>query len=161
MAIISSRHIRHQMCIEELRKLGAKVTTIQGVMFYVKFEIGTTRLAYMYHIKSDNTYYLGRAKPYCMTIGDYETEEDVVDFIKNDLEHFKNAMNSKNFDEFIEIDQSVTKLVRNFEDLYLYYNVPKGDIDDIKKEVEEIIGRIDEVKSRSKLIYNIPLILEK
>ncbi|WP_432663949.1 hypothetical protein R9X47_25560 [Wukongibacter baidiensis] len=154
MAIMSSRLIRHQICIEELRELGAKVISIQGIMFYVKFKIKDTKISYMYHVKTDNTYYLERIKPYFMCIGDYQSEEDVIDIIKIDLEQFKNAMNSKNFNEFIDVDKSITKLVRYFEDLYLYYNVSKDDLGTIKDEVGVIIDKIMEIKGRSERVYH-------
>lgn len=151
---MSSRLIRHQICIEELKDLGAKVISVQGVMFYVKFKIKDIKLSYMYHIKTDNTYYLERIKPYFMTIGDYESEEDIIDIIKIDLEQFTNAMNSKNFNDFIDIDRRITKLVRYFEDLYLYYNVPKDDLTIIKDEVDTILDTILEIKDRSKRVYH-------
>lgn len=154
MAIMSSRLIRHQICIEELRQLGAKVISIQGIMFYVKFKVKDTKISYMYHVKTDNTYYLERIKPYFMSIGDYHSEEDVIDIIKIDLEQFKNAMNSKNFNEFIDVDQSITKLVRYFEDLYLYYNVKKDDLGIIKDEVNIILDKILEIKGRSERVYH-------
>lgn len=154
MAIMSSRLIRHQICIEELRQLGAKVISIQGIMFYVKFKINETKLSYMYHIKTDNTYYLERIKPYFMTIGDFQSEEDIIDIIKIDLEQFTNAMNSKNFDNFIEIDKSMTKLVRYFEDLYLYYNVSKDDMGTIKEEVGHLLDKIIAIKDNSQRVYH-------
>ncbi|SHK49999.1 hypothetical protein [Paramaledivibacter caminithermalis] len=153
MAIMSSRLIRHQICIEELRKLGAKVISIQGIMFYVKFKIKDTKLSYMYHIKTDNTYYLERIKPYFMTIGDFQSEEDIIDVIKIDLEQFTNAMNSKNFNNFIQIDKSITKLVRYFEDLFLYYNVSKDDLNTIQDEVDLLLNKIIEIKNKSKRVY--------
>lgn len=150
---MSSRLIRHQICIEELRNLGAKVISIQGIMFYVKFKVKNTKLSYMYHIKTDNTYYLERIKPYFMSIGDYSSEEEIIDIIKIDLEQFNNAMNSKNFEEFIEIDQNMTELVRYFEDLFLYYNVPKDDLVRIRDEISNVLDTIIEIKDRSNRVY--------
>lgn len=154
MAIMSSRLIRHQICIEELRNLGAKVISIQGIMFYVKFKVKDTKLSYMYHIKTDNTYYLERIKPYFMSIGDFSSEEEIIDIIKIDLEQFNNAMNSKNFPEFIEIDQSITELVRYFEDLFLYYNVPTEDLRAIRGEISTVLDKIIEVKNNSCRVYH-------
>jgi hypothetical protein len=141
------------MCIEELRKLGAKVISVQGIMIYVKFKINNTKLEYIYHINPDNTYFLERIKPYVMAVGDFESEEDLVDLIKIDVEQFQNAMKSKNFQDFIEIDKSISKLVRFFEDLYLYYNIPKEDTAIIKNKVEEILDEIIDIKNRSERVY--------
>jgi len=154
MAIMSSRLIRHQMCIEELKKFGAKVISIQGIMIYVKYKIKDTKLEYIYHINPDNTYFLERIKPYVMAVGDFATEEDIVDIIKIDIEQFENAMNSKNFKDFIEIDEKISKLVRYFEDLYLYYNIPKEDLNLLKNEVDKILNSIIDIKNNSKRVYH-------
>jgi len=154
MAIMSSRLIRHQICKEELKKLGAKVLDIQGIMFYVKFILNdNVKLSYIYHLNPDNTYFLERIKPYSMAIGDYDNEEDIVDTIRVDLEQFKNAMNSKNFVNFIEIDNKISKLVRIFEDLYLYYNIETEDLDTLKDGVYNVLEIIKDIKSHSDRVY--------
>jgi hypothetical protein len=154
MAIMSSRLIRHQICKEELKKLGAKVLDIQGIMFYVKFILNdNVKLSYIYHLNPDNTYFLERIKPYSMAIGDYDNEEDIVDTIRVDLEQFKNAMNSKNFVNFIEIDNKIAKLVRIFEDLYLYYNIETEDLDTLKDGVYNVLEIIKDIKSHSERVY--------
>ncbi|WIF94281.1 hypothetical protein [Caminicella sporogenes] len=153
MAIMSSRLIRHQFCIEELKKLGAKVISVQGIMIYVKFKIKNIKLEYLYHINPDSTYFLERIKPYVMAVGNFNTEEDIIDIIKIDLEQFKNAMNSKNFKDFIEVDDKISKLVRYFEDLYLYYNISKEDLKLLKDEVNTILNTIIDIKDRSKRVY--------
>lgn len=154
MAIMSSRLIRHQICKEELKKLGARVLDIQGIMFYVKFILNdNVKLSYIYHLNPDNTYFLERIKPYSMAIGEYDNEEDIVDTIRVDLEQFKNAMNSKNFVNFIEIDNKISKLVRIFEDLYLYYNIEEEDLDKLKDGVYNVLEIIKDIKSHSERVY--------
>lgn len=154
MAIMSSRLIRHQICKEELKKLGARVLDIQGIMFYVKFVLNDNiKLSYIYHLNPDNTYFLERIKPYSMAIGEYDNEEDIVDTIRVDLEQFKNAMNSKNFVNFIEIDNKIAKLVRIFEDLYLYYNIESEDLDKLKDGVYNVLEIIKNIQSHSERVY--------
>lgn len=154
MAIMSSRLIRHQICKEELKKLGARVLDIQGIMFYVKFVLNDNiKLSYIYHLNPDNTYFLERIKPYSMAIGEYDNEEDIVDTIRVDLEQFKNAMNSKNFVNFIEIDNKIAKLVRIFEDLYLYYNIESEDLDKLKDGVYNVLEIIKDIQSHSERVY--------
>jgi len=153
MAIMSSRLIRHELCKEELKKLGARVLDIQGIMFYVKFTLNDTKISYVYHLNTDNTFFLERIKPYTCAIGDYNTEESVVESIREDIKQFKNAMNSTNFDSFIEVDQHITKLVRLFEDLYLYYNVSKDDLGVINGEVNKVLEIINDVQERSERVY--------
>jgi len=153
MAIMSSRLIRHEICKEELKRLGARVLDIQGIMFYVKFKINGTKISYVYHLNKDNTYFLERIKPYTCAIGDYDTEESVVDTIREDIKQFKNAMKSTNFDSFIEVDQHISKLVRLFEDLYLYYNVEKEDLTLVNEEINKVLDIINDVQERSERVY--------
>ncbi len=77
------------MCKEELKRLGARVLDIQGIMFYVKFKINGTKISYVYHLNKDNTFFLERIKPYTCAIGDYDSEEDVIDTIRVDIKQFK------------------------------------------------------------------------
>lgn len=153
MAIMSSRLIRHELCKDELKKLGARVLDIQGIMFYVKFVLNGTKISYVYHLNADNTFFLERIKPYTCGIGDYATEEDVIANIKIDIEQFKNAMNSSNFESFIEVDQHISKLVRLFEDLFLYYNVSKPDLELVNIEVNKVLDIINDVQERSERVY--------
>ncbi len=153
MAIMSSRLIRHEICKDELRSLGAHVLDIQGIMFYLKFKISGHKISYIYHLNPDNTYFLERVKPYSMVIGDFNTEEDIVDVIRIDIDQFKNAMNSHNFSKFIEVDNNISKLVRIFEDLYLYYNIEENDIDTLNKDLKNVLHTIKDIKSRSNRVY--------
>lgn len=153
MAIMSSRLIRHEICKDELKALGARVLDIQGIMFYVKFKINNTKISYIYHLKPDNTYFMERVKPYTMPIGDYTTEEEIVDLIKIDIEQFRNAMNSHNFDTFIKVDNNISKLVGIFEDLYLYYNISEEDLLSLNSEVKNVLDTIKTIKSKSDRVY--------
>ena len=153
MAIMSSRLIRHEICKDELKKLGARVIDIQGVMSLVKVQIEGTKISYIFHINDDNTFYLERIKPYSMPIGDYTTEEEIVDVITVDIEQFQNAMRSKNFSKFIEIDYHIAKLVRLFEDLYLYYNIKKDDLEILDTEIHTLLDIIRRIKTDSERVY--------
>jgi len=153
MAIMSSRLIRHELCKDELKRLGARVLDIQGIMFYVKFNLNGTKISYVYHLNTDNTFFLERIKPYTCAIGDYNTEEGVVESIREDIKQFKNAMNSSNFESFIEVDSHIAKLVRLFEDLYLYYNVSKDDVNLVNEEVNKVLDIINDVQERSERVY--------
>lgn len=153
MTFMSSRMVRHELNKEELKKLGAKFIDIQGVMFYVKFRINNYKISYLYHLNSDNTYFLERIKPYTMAVGNYSTEEEIVDLIKVDIEQFSNAMKSKHFKNFLDIDMNISKLVRIFEDLYLYYNLGDEDIDKINDELDKLLEIFLQIKFKSERVY--------
>ncbi|MBS4537969.1 hypothetical protein GOQ27_05820 [Clostridium sp. D2Q-11] len=153
MAYMTIRQIRHQMCLNRLRDMGCEVISIQGVMFFVKYKLNDFKISYMYHINSDNTYFLERIKPYVVTAGDLKTEDDVVNLIKVDIEQFLNARKSKNFQSFIEVDTELSKTVRTFEDLFLYYNLSKEDTELVKDEIDKIKKLLKEVKGRSQRVF--------
>ncbi|MBM7562269.1 hypothetical protein [Fusibacter tunisiensis] len=153
MAIMSSRLIRHEICKEEFQKMGARVIDIQGIMFLVKFDLGGNRITYAYHLNEDNTFFVERIKPYLLSIGDFQYEEDIVDIIRVDVEQFRNAMNSSNFKQFIEIDNHLTKLVRLFEDLYLYYNISKEDLKVLDGSVDCVLESIKDIMRHSDRVY--------
>lgn len=154
MTIFSARPLKHKFCIEELQKISAEVLEIEGIMFIVKYNNNNLNIEYIYHINPDNTYLLERIKPYSLFLSEHDTEESVVSAIKNDIDQFNNARHSKNFDAFVSIDKDFTKIVRYFEDLYLYYNIDKEDIDFLKKEVHDIAESIIKIKNRSKRVYH-------
>mgnify|MGYP006432335379 CR=1 FL=1 len=153
MSIMSSRLIRHEVCKDDLEKAGANVIDIQGIMFYVNFEINDYKIAYIYHLKPDKTYTLERIKPYFVQIGTYDKEENVVNAIKIDIEQFKNAMKSSNFKDFIQVDDKISKLVRVFEDLYLYYNLGDKEINKLNKEIDTILDTIKDIMKKSDRVY--------
>jgi hypothetical protein len=122
-------------------------------MFLVKYQLDDYKITYMYHINNDNTYFLERIRPYVVPAGDFKTEEEVVESIKTDIEQFKNAKKSKNFQSFIDVDVELSKTVRTFDDLFLYYNISKEDTLLINDEINKIKSLLKEVKNRSKRVY--------
>jgi hypothetical protein len=153
MISLSSRLLNHEYVKEELERMGARVIDVHGTMCMVKFLIKDIKINYIYHTNRDNTFFLERTKPYVVPLGDFDTEEDILEIIKIDFEQFNNAMHSSNFDEFIEVDTTIAKLVRTFEDLFLYYNVSKDNLNDIRQKTEDILEKIHEVKNSSERIY--------
>ncbi|MCT4594080.1 MAG: hypothetical protein N4A57_07425 [Anaeromicrobium sp.] len=153
MTLASSRLLRHEICMEQLKKTGAEIIDFEGVMFFVKYKVGKIGIVYLYHRGTDNTYLLERVKPYSMLINQYRKEEEVVTAITNDIDQFRNAANSKNFPDFLSVDQDFTKIVRYFEDLYLYYNIDKEDLTLMKDEIKKVVDLILDIKNRSKRVY--------
>ncbi len=149
----SSRLIRHDICRQELIEFGAKVMDVSEIMTYVAFEFAETTIAYIYSLTPEDEFHFERAKPYVMDIGIYQTENEIVDIIKNDIKQFKNAMQSSHFKQFIEIDRTIAETVRNFEDLYLYYNIDEPELAKIVAEVRRLKDEIFAVKDTSERVY--------
>ncbi|MTI47617.1 hypothetical protein [Sporosalibacterium faouarense] len=136
-----------------LKQMGAQVEVINSFMCYVTFNVKNTEIAYCYNVNKKGDYFLERIKPYPEVAGTFKSEEDVINIIYTDIEQFKNATESHDFSLFIDINKKVSKSVREFEDLYLYYNVPHEYTEEIKKKIDEIQKLIKKAKSESKRVY--------
>lgn len=154
MTLGSSRLVCHEICLENLKESGAEIISFEGVMFYIKYKIKNINIVYLYHLNTDNTYLLERVKPYSILINQYKREDDVVIAILNDIDQFRNAANSHNFPDFLAMDNDLTKIVRYFEDLYLYYNLSPTDICAVKDEIKKVINLIIDIKDRSERVYH-------
>lgn len=137
----------------KLRQLGGEVEAIQGIMHYVSFDLEGTPVKYVYHINKKGKFFLQRRAPYPLNVGSYESKEDVIEIIRHDLMQMKNAKKSKKFNKFIEINKNMNCFMRNFEDLYLYYNISRLQADKIKKAIDELKNLIHETKDVSERIY--------
>ena len=153
MAIMSARLLRHEVCVDDLKKIGARVIDVQGIMFHVSFTINEQEIAFIYHLNPDNTFLLERVKPYFVQIGTYNKEENIVNAIKIDIEQFKNAMRSSNFNNFIKVDNHLSQLVRIFEDLYLYYNINNNQIGELDNNINDLLNKIKEMMKTSDRVF--------
>lgn len=136
-----------------LKQLGAKVDVINSFMCYITFDIDGTEISFSYNVNKKNKYFLERIKPYPEVAGTFSTEEDVIETIKNDIEQFKNAKKCNVFPLFIGINREMSKTVREFENLYLYYNVPHHYAEEIKEKIDEIHNLIAKAKKESERVY--------
>jgi len=136
-----------------LRQMGADVQVINSKMCFVVFQVGEIEVAYCYNVNKKGRYFLERTKPYPLALREFEKEQDVIDVIEIDLEQFRNASKSHNIEGFIAINRKMHQMLRKFEDLFLYYNVPSEEVDIIKARLEEINQEIDKTKTSAERVY--------
>ncbi len=136
----------------KLKQLGGTVSVIRSKMCYVKFDVSGIKVSYVYNINKDGNYFLERIMPYPLPIKEYDSEDSVFDVIQFDLEQFRNAVKSHNIDEFIEVSKQFNRSLKNFENLFLYYNVPFDRLNLIHSKLNELNSLIEETKEHSKLI---------
>ena len=141
---------QHEM---KLRQMEGEVLQLNAKCCYVRFHIGDFRLSYVYNINKSNRYFLERLKPYPLPLKEYENEEDVIETIRLDLEHFKNAARSKNINSFIKINQELNKTAKAFEDLFLYYNVGTFHTDTILQKLNDIKDEIRKTVDDSERLF--------
>jgi len=147
---IDSQASQHEM---KLIQMGAKVEQINSKMCFIKFCIDNFEVSYVYSINKKNKYFLERIKPYPLPIKDFDNEEDVIRLIEIDIKQFQNASKSRNIDDFIHINKALNKTIKEFEDLFLYYNVPHIETEIIINKINEIHDEIFKTKENSDRVF--------
>jgi len=136
-----------------LQQMGAKVQVVNSKLCYVTFDISGFNIEYVYNVNVKGNYFLERIKPYPLPLKEFESEQDVIDLIEMDIEQFRNALKSHNIEDFIELSRILYKTMRNFENLFLYYNVPKDGMESLLKKANELTVEIDETKEKAERLY--------
>lgn len=137
-----------------LRLLGAtEVQRVQGILYYVTFvfEDGN-EVSYVYNINVKGQYFLQRIKPYPLPEGIFSDEGQVVEFIKRDFKKFKNAKNSNNFPQFLQLTNEMNLLAHDMEAFFLNYNVDNKYIIKLVEELENMRRIIEQSKRASEHI---------
>ena len=122
----------------ELTQIGAKVTSIHGLLCFVHYYVKDTELFYVYNINAKSQYYLQRVLPYPVGAGVFSKPDDIVEYIKADIKKFENAANSSNFEDFVEITQKIHHSVHAIEDVFMNYNVEPEKMGQINAALEHI-----------------------
>jgi hypothetical protein len=147
---INSEITQHTM---KFQQMGAKVHVINSKLCYVNFDVGGFKIQYVYNVNKKGNYFLERIKPYPIPIKEFESEQDVVDIIEVDVEQFKSALKSHNIEGFINISRTLNKTLKKFEDLFLYYNIPGNEIDDLIEKLGLFEKEIENLEKKSERLY--------
>lgn len=138
----------------KLIQMGADIKVISSQMVYVSFQITKNfTVSYVYNINKKNKYFIERIKPYPITVKEFNTAEDVINIIKIDVEQFRNAVKSHNIYDFITINRDFHNIILSFEDLFLYYNIEKENIDKLLSNIKEIKQIIENAKVADSRVY--------
>lgn len=135
-----------------LRQLGAsEIREVRnGILYIIKFEINEElNVIYVLDITKRDKYFLQRVSPYPMSYGRFTSAGEVIEFIEQDIKKFENATHSHNFNKFIQIADSVTRLSHAMELLFLERNVSKEDMDRIYESLNKNIDMLREIKENS------------
>lgn len=133
-----------------LTQMGAKIKTQSSKSCYIEFDVDNIFVSYFYSMNRHGKYFLSRVLPYPLSIDEFKNENDLIDLIKQDIEQFKNASHSHNIDQFIFSNQLQIENIKMLEDLFLFYNVDKKNLDEITRKIKElqdfIVKSVDEEK---------------
>ncbi|MCK4551539.1 MAG: hypothetical protein KAU02_01385 [Tenericutes bacterium] len=148
---VNSEANQHVM---KLLLAGAKVQVVSGKMVYVKFLLENNfQVSYVYHINKKNKYFLERIKPYPLAIKEFSSADEVIDIIEMDYHQYKNAVQSKKINEFVNINKEFHQVMKSFEDLFLYYNIPTETINSIKDNIDKTKALITKATKSSNRVF--------
>ncbi|MBN2604835.1 MAG: hypothetical protein JXR62_03280 [Bacilli bacterium] len=148
---VNSETNQHTM---KLVQMGADVKVISSKLVYATFILeDNIEVSYVYNVNKKNKYFLERIKPYPLTVKEFDSQEDLITIIKIDLEQFDNAAHSHNVHDFIKIGQSLNQTIKNFEDLFLYYNISKECVSDIHEHIKNINDLITQSQKTSTRVF--------
>ena len=128
-----------------LRQMGA--TSIKevrnGILYIAKFELADDLcITYVFDVTKRNRYFLQRVAPYPMSYGDFDNERSLVEFIRHDIQRFRNAYRSHNFAKFLDTANAV-------ELLFLERNVPAEDLDHLYDTIQQGLDQVRELHERA------------
>lgn len=136
-----------------LRQIGAtKITKVKGYLYFIKFKIDDLDITYTYNINHKNQYFLQRIEPYPLGKGIFSKEIEIVSFIKKDLSKFKKAIKLDNFNKFLNLNNTITSLTTDVENLFLNYDISDIDIDHLEETLSTFYDKIEECKKNIKTI---------
>lgn len=139
-----------------LRQLGAKsIKTTPAHVNIVKFAISDeVSITYLYEIKETGEIYLQRVNPYLMMMGRLYTDRSLINMMIKDVELFRNAYNSRNYDKFIQLVNSHLRFGKDLESLFIGHNVSPEDLDEILNRIEEGKQLLEDIRDRSKSVLD-------
>lgn len=143
MNIVSSQQDQIEMV---LKQMGAQVTSIHGLLCYVKIEIGGNTVSYVYNINAKDQYFLQRIMPYPLGAGVFSTQKEVLAYIKQDIKQFKNAVKSSVFQKYVDVNYKTHITSHELENVFFNYNVPLEKMDTINQLLDQIQVVMKDIK---------------
>ena len=128
-----------------LHQMGAKVRTNHGLICKVEFSTEDMDIEYIYTVSRKNEFMLQRIKPYPLGAGMFTSINDLVEYIKYDIDRLSNASNSKMFGMFVSENKKLNRIIYYLESLFLHYNVPRDDMRELDEMVVELEKKIVEL----------------
>lgn len=126
-----------------------------GILYIAKFELSDDLcVTYVFNVTKRDKYFLQRVAPYPISHGDFDGAQEVVDFIRKDIQKFRNAHNSHNFPKFLDTTDAMVRLSHAVELLFLERNVSEEDLDGLSQSLEAAINAIKEIREHSPKIEN-------
>lgn len=133
-----------------LRQMGASsIKVIGSKMHLVTFELSeTVHVSYIYNVTRKDKFFLQRTEPYAIAKGKFADENEIVEFIQEDVAAFRNAAGSRNYEKFSKIGKKLSSMIENVEEMFLSCNV-NGEL------LEDVSARLDSIDLELKQIIQL------
>ncbi|MBR2743282.1 MAG: hypothetical protein IKD89_06780 [Clostridia bacterium] len=134
-----------------LRQLGgADIKKMVGQQFQIDFPLEAGyKLRYVYTINTNNALFLQRLLPYAMRPEKFATQKELIKYIKDDVNQFKNAQKSKNFASFVTALNKLHELAYSAEDTFLNFNVDAAKVQHLTSTIETLLSDMEATQSAS------------
>ncbi len=142
MSIMSSKLIRHEICKDDLKHLGANFIDIEGDIYQVSFNFELIQITYVYGIDDESNFFLERIQPYILFLGNYSSEEEIVKVIGSDVYQFKQKITSSDFLTFLDVNNHFSHIIKTIEKHYLNERLSESEMLFIIGKIEEIYNKI-------------------
>ncbi len=121
-----------------LTQMGAQVKTINGLLCFVRFKIKDVELFYVYNINAKNQYYLQKVLPYPVGAGVFNSPDDIVSYIQNDINKFINASEKDSFELFLHTNSVLHSTIHKMENTFFEFDLSTEQLNSILQKLIKI-----------------------
>ncbi len=148
----SSMRITSSVNKIKLKHLGADVKRIESKIYHATFDVEGTKLEYYYNINESGKFFLERMEPYYKNFKVFSVENDAIKAIYEDVQYFKNAAKSHNYEKFLAMSIEMGRVQEAYADMFLHHNVPQEELDEIRKCLIVVRDKVDLLNKTTKEI---------
>ena len=149
------KFLRAKLSTQEMRlkQMGAKIEVINSFLCYIRFEVNNLKIKYVYNLNRKGQYFLERVTPYPQSVGTFDSEKDVVESIRIDIDQMKQLGKSSHFKELLSMNSDIRFLAKRLDSICLYYDIKSNDIELLKSKLGELNAAFDDIRGHSERVY--------
>ncbi len=137
-----------------LRQLGATdIKVFNSRMNIVSFDLGDGFIvSYVFNITRKDKFFLQRMRPYAMVKGMYADQNEIIEFIKDDITRFRTSIQLNDADKYINLAERISNLHERMEHIFLHHKVDKITLDRLNAEFGELAQEVENIHCESEVI---------
>ena len=137
-----------------LKQLGATdIKVFDSRMHIANFDLGNGFVvSYVFNITRKDKFFLQRMRPYAMVKGKYAAQNEIFEFIRDDIARIKKLVELESIDKYVEIAEKMGNAYERLEHIFLHHNVDEDIVDNLNREIDEFADELEEIHSKSEII---------